>query len=137
MLLTYQGIKDLDQWNRFVAFVSEHLRAWRVQYWTATFETNANGKFHVHIMMQFLSTKNRSTREFFFEGIRPNARPNDLLGDGWNAKRWQVSVDRGHFYVWADKKGTVRDLSGSPCVEGNLLVMHEGSCASSVFGHVA
>ena len=50
----------------------------------------------------------RTARAFSFEGVTPNVQTNDLLGEGWNKARWQESVDRGFFYVWADKKGTAR-----------------------------
>ena len=52
-------------------------------------------------------------------GCCPNVSANDLLGEGWSGRRWRVSVDRGHFYVWANKKGTVRDTHGNLCVDGN------------------
>ena len=87
------------------------MRAWRVQYWTATLERNADGKLHAHLMLQFFSEVDCTTQRFFFDGLRPSARPNDLLGEGFAVKRWQTSVDRGHFYVWAGKKGTVRDAA--------------------------
>ena len=119
VLLTYQGVADLDQWARFLSFVSTSVLPLRVKLWTATLETCRDGKYHAHLMLQFRSAVDRTTQAFFFEGLRPNARPNDLLGEAWATKRWQASVDRGHFYVWADKIGTVRDSSGKPCVEGN------------------
>ena len=48
VLLTYQGVLDVAQWCRFVAFVTDHLRAWRVRYWTATLETNADERLHLY-----------------------------------------------------------------------------------------
>ena len=119
VLLTYHGFVDLAQWFRFLAFVRDGLSKWRVRYWTGTLETNENGNFHVHLMLQFTTKVNRSTQGFFFEGLKPNAQPNDLLGEMFATKKWQASVDRGHFYAWADKKGTVRDSSGEPCRAGN------------------
>lgn len=38
---------------------------------------------------------------------------------GLNKKRFQPSVDRGFFYVFADKVGTQRETDGRPCFEGN------------------
>ena len=61
----------------------------------------------------------RTAKTFLFEGVTPNAQTNDLLGDGWNKAKWQESVDRGFFYVWADKVGTARDGSQQLCVAGN------------------
>ena len=135
VLLTYQGFEDMQQWVRFLSFVSGNLRPWRVKYWTATLETNADGKYHAHLMLQFCSSVDRSTQGFFFEGLRPNARPNDLLGEGFATKRWQASVDRAHFYVFADKIGTVRGSSGELCVKGNYTpAWTDGACKYRVQG---
>ena len=38
-----------------------------------------------------------------------------------------MSVGRGHFYVWADKKGTVRDGGGRQCVAGNYKPAWSGA----------
>ena len=124
VLLTYQGFKEdeqevLEQWSRFVAWVSGSVCLWGVTLWTATLETNKNGKHHVHLMVQFKRQRHLAVSTFSFEGLSPNAAANDLLGEGWSKKRWQTSVDRGHFYCWADKKGTVRDASGKQCLAGN------------------
>ena len=135
VLLTYQGVQGLPQWHRFVEHVLENLAAWKVRLWTATLETNADGTNHAHLMLQFSTQKERSVQMFFFEGLRPNARPNDLLGEGFSAKRWQQSVDRGHFYVWADKIGTVRDASGQQCLAGNYTpAWTDGAQKYKVFG---
>ena len=61
----------------------------------------------------------RFAQAFAFQGVTPNAAPNDLLGEGWNKKKWQESVDRAFFYVWAGKDGTATDARGQLCVEGN------------------
>ena len=124
VLLTYQGIDAclclaLSCWTRFLDFVRGNLRDWGVKYWTATLETNKDGKHHLHLMLDFWKKIDRAVCFFEFEGCRPNARTNDLLGEAWCGKRWRVSVDRGHFYVWANKKGTVRDKAGNLCVAAN------------------
>ena len=90
VLLTYQGITGgVLQWERFVAFARSHLKPWRGQYWTATLETNKDGTHHAHLMLQFFAKKDCSVNVFAFEGLRPNAQANDLLGGGWNKNRWQ------------------------------------------------
>ena len=90
VLLTYQGITGgVQQWERFVAFVRKQQKVWRVQYWTATLETNKDGTHHAHLMLQFFAKKDCSVNVFAFEGLRPNAQANDLLGGGWNKNRWQ------------------------------------------------
>ena len=124
VLLTYQGLAaDLDvalrSWAAFLAFVKRNMRKWAVRHWTATRETNQDGKHHLHLMLELTSKVDRTASYFVFEGRCPNVRPNDLLGEAWCGRRWRVSVDRGHFYVYANKKGAVRDSSGKLCVEAN------------------
>ncbi len=119
VLLTYQGVDGLDHWRAFLAFVTARLQPWRVKYWTATLESNQNGTGHVHLMLQFWSPVDRALSAFVFEDVRPNARSNDLLGEGLGKKKMQQSIDRGHFYVWADKLGTQRDEQDRQCVAGN------------------
>ena len=119
VLLTYNGVRDVAQWHRFVAFVNANFRRWGVCHWCATLEATRKGALHIHCMVQFRKSKDRDTRPFFFEGLKPRADPNDLLGEGWGGKCVQKSYNRGFFYVWADKIGTQRDGQGKPCVAGN------------------
>ena len=72
-------------------------------------------------MMQFKDAKERSSRSFAFEGVSPNAQPNELLGEGWGGRHYQRSLDRSLFYVWAAKEGTAVDAAGGQCVAGNYL----------------
>ena len=125
VLLTYQGIdaaeaEALKVWRRFLNFAKSNKRTWGVVHWTATMETNKDGGHHLHLMLDFLKSVDRTAPFFSFEGRSPNARANDLLGAGWSrSEQWQVSVNRGHFYVWANKRGTVRDAQGRLCVAAN------------------
>ena len=140
VLLTYQAFPAdlngaLELWVRFLAFVAGSLRLWGATLWTATLETNADGKHHAHLMMQFTTRKNRSVNDYSFEGLRPHAAANDLLGEGFSGRRWQSSVDRGHFYCWANKRGTVRDQSGDLCRGGNYAPAWTGQpCNYPVLG---
>ena len=140
VLLTYQSFsanleEALQQWSRFVAWVSGSLRFWAVTLWTATLETNKDGRHHAHLMVQFSRQIHYAVTTFVFEGLLPNAGANDLLGEGWSKKRWQTSVDRGHFYCWADKRGTVRDSSGKQCLAGNYEPAWTGAaCSYAVLG---
>lgn len=123
VLLTYQSFvadlgECLSQWTRFLTFLRGSVRTWFVTRWTATLETNANGMHHAHVMLQFTSQRERNVKNFCFEGLRPHSAANDLLGECFSKKKWQSSVDRGHFYCWANKRGTVRDNSGNLCVQG-------------------
>ena len=45
----------------------------------------------------------RSSRPFAFEGIAPRVDQNDLCGEGMCRKKLQESIDRGFFYVFANK----------------------------------
>jgi hypothetical protein len=45
----------------------------------------------------------RSSRPFAFEGVAPRVDQNDLCGEGLCRKKLQESIDRGFFYVFANK----------------------------------
>lgn len=45
----------------------------------------------------------RSSRLFAFEGIAPRVDQNDLCGEGLCRNKMQESIDRGFFYVFANK----------------------------------
>jgi len=116
VLLTYSGVA---QWRRFAAHVRANLGQWRVKHWCTTLEASGEGNLHLHCMLQFSSSVDCSRGRFFFEGLKPNARPNDLLGEGYGRRNLQLSLDRAFFYVWADKLGTQRDEGGAECTTGN------------------
>ena len=93
---------------------------WKVKQWCATLEKCQKGNLHVHVYVQFKSTTvNTSVRIFRFEGLHTRAGPNDLLGEGVCRKKAQQSMDRGFFYVWAEKTSSVYDDQGRPCTAGN------------------
>ena len=119
VLLTYTGVTDMAQWQRFIVFVKAKQSEWKVKYWCITLEACKDGKLHFHLMLQFHRSAERNNLAFKFEGLTPNAKANDLLGEGWGGRRYQESVYRGFFYVWAAKKGTQRDEAGKLCVAGN------------------
>ena len=121
VFLTYQSIKGLDQWRGLLDFIRANMRQWKVVHWCATLETNMDGTYHVHVMLQFRRAGDRSAQDFTFEHLLPNAQANDILGEGWGGRKIQQSIDRGFFYCWAAKKGTVRDESGALCVDGNYF----------------
>ena len=71
------------------------------------------------MFVEFRTTVDRTACYFAFKSRTPNASVNDLLNEGLCRKKFQQSVDRSFFYVWADKEGTERNESGQPCVGGN------------------
>ena len=119
VLLTYQGVVDLKQWHRFIAFVHQSLEKWGVQRWGATLEVCETDGLHTHLVLQLGKKVDKTARSFTSEGLAPNVRQGDYLGEGLNRKRHQLSVGRGFFYVFADKVGTQREVDGRPCFEGN------------------
>ena len=120
VLLTYQGVENLEQWHRFVAFVQRCLKKWAVCRWGATLEACETEGLHVHLVLVFKTAQERCVRSFSFEGKTPNASANDYCGEGaCKGKKYQEGVNRGFFYVWADKEGTQREADGQPCREGN------------------
>jgi curved DNA-binding protein CbpA len=119
VLLTYQKFSDAGCWQAFLDHVKARLVLWKVLFWCATMETNRDGTYHLHLMLQFYRAQDRHAQTFAFSGVRPNAQSNDLLGEGFSRKKLQQSLDRGFFYVWANKVGTVRGGDGDLLVAGN------------------
>lgn len=119
VLLTYQKFPEAGCWQTFLDHVAARLILWKVKFWCATMETNDDGTYHLHLMLQFHRAKERQAQTFAFAGVRPNARANDLLGEGFCKKKMQQSLDRGFFYVWANKEGTARGKDGGLLVAGN------------------
>lgn len=119
VLLTYQGLVDCSQWLTLNAFVVDNLRPWKVKHWCTTLETCSSGMYHAHVMLQFSCSVDKTAAAFAFHALKPNVSPTDLCGEGLCRKKLQVSIDRGFFYVWANKLGTVQHTSGELCVAGN------------------
>ena len=119
VLLTYNGVRDQAQWRAFVTHVHAHVTAWQLKYWCATLEATKTERLHIHLMVQHLSAMDRTITRFRFQGLTPNAQPNDVLGEGFSRKKMQESLNRAFFYCWADKIGTQRDAAGAQCTTGN------------------
>lgn len=120
LMLTYSfGRVGVAIWAPFVAHVRLSRKSWRVLHWCATLEGGDN--VHAHLMLQFNKKVDTRSSVFAFNGVRPNVRPSrcDLLGEGFATKSPQTSIDRGFFYVWADKIGTLRSEHGEVCVDGD------------------
>ena len=121
VLLTYQSLQDSSHWQRFIHHVKKQLKTWNVKYWCATLEACKTGRLHAHLMLQFHHSKDRSSAAFRFDGIPPNVSSHDYLHEGLGRRNPQVSIDRGFFYVYASKLGTVQNDSGQDYVEGNYM----------------
>ena len=89
VLLTYFRVQDLPQWHRFVEHVRCQQRAWKVKHWCTTLESTKTGRWHIHLMLQFERSANRSSRTFCFENLIPRADATDLLGGGFCKKKMQ------------------------------------------------
>ena len=120
VLLTYSTFLA-QNWLHFVGYAQSKLAEWRVKFWCATLEHCKSAVLHAHLFLQFFSAVDTPSRQFSYLGTAPNASPNDLCGEGICKKKWQQSVDRGMFYVYADKIGTARDSFGAPVVAGNYF----------------
>ena len=71
VLLTYQSFPvELsafqEVWQRFVSFCQVKVRELSVAQWTATAETNEDGKHHLHLMLKFRQRADRDSTVFFF-----------------------------------------------------------------------
>ena len=121
VLLTYMGV-GLSQWGTFLKFVESSFEEWRGKYWCCTMERCKAGNIHIHLMLQFKKADDkRLVQQFKFRNISPNASCTDICGEGQNSKRWQESVNRGFFYCFADKIGTVSNSGGEMLTAGNYL----------------
>lgn len=121
VLLTYHGIEEI-QWQGFLAWVQLQVPVQGVVHWCASMERCGSGKPHVHLMLQFAAgSESRGVDLFIFKGARPNACATDVCGEGFSKKHFQKSVDRGMFYVWADKIGTVFAEDNTPLTDGNYM----------------
>lgn len=120
VLLTFYGFEESD-WPQFLHFVKRKLSSWHAHHWCASMESCSSGVLHCHLMLQFMSATHRQVDDFCFRAFRPNASTTDLCGEGLCRRQWQRSVDRGFFYVYADKIGTVQKASGDMLTEGNYL----------------
>ena len=116
VMLTYNGIKDLQQWDRFVSFAKSSLKRWGVKHWCCTLEESTNATLHVHLYIQFHREVDKTTKAFLFEGLAPRADTHDLMGQSIGGRNVQQSINRAFFYVYADKEGTQRDATGKSSI---------------------
>ena len=116
ILLTFHGVQQ-SCWKEFIAFVHSNLSQWSAIHWCASMELCESGKPHIHLMLQFASAKyTRQVAQFTFGQSRPNASTTDLCGEGQCKKQLQRSIDRGFFYTFANKVGTLHtDGNYMPC----------------------
>ena len=68
--MTYQSFSAdladfLPAWERFVAFVEAEQKGWGVKFWTATAETNEDGRHHIHLMQQFLKADDKRVSNLY------------------------------------------------------------------------
>ena len=87
VLLTYQGIAHLAQRHRFVFFTQNSLKKWGVKLWAATFEACETEGLHAHLALQFHAEVDRTAGSFTFEGLTPNVKIGNYLGEGLNKNR--------------------------------------------------
>jgi len=121
VLLTYNGVGDLGVWESFKTIVGASLKQWCVKYYGATLEQCRNGRHHIHLMLQFHSPIDQPRATFEVLGLKPNVRPGggDYLDEKWTGQNAQTHINRGFFYTYANKKGTVLDEDGKPIYWGN------------------
>jgi hypothetical protein len=121
VLLTYNGVDDFAVWESFVASAGAKLKEWRVQYYGATLEECKNHRYHIHLMLQFHNKIDEPRATFEVLGLKPNVRPGggDYLDEKWTGENAQIHINRGFFYVYSNKIGTVQDEDGKPIYWGN------------------
>ena len=92
VLLTYQGIRSLDHWQQFVAFLQMHLQAWGVKHWTATLGMCKSGRLHVHLMLQFHCCD-------YYHKFSANAGRRKSKYHKCGRKAWKLTEDLKKFLV--------------------------------------
>ena len=74
-------------------------------------ESKLEGRVHFHWKVDLLEPIDHTTLDaFLFHGVRPDARATWTQTEAGKAARgssYADSVNRGHFYCWAPKKGTL------------------------------
>ena len=90
VLFTYQKFFNTEVWYEFCRFVRQNVVKWGVKLWCATMETNTDNTYHLHLCVQFHKAAERNLLPFTFAGVRPNAAPNDSLGEGWCKKKCKI-----------------------------------------------
>ena len=123
VLLTYNNkdFEGVDAWEDFKVWIGDHMLAWDALYYCATQELCRGARAHFHLMLQFRSKADCLSSTFAYRGVKPNARPTwqDYCGQGLAKRNPHAALNRGFFYVWANKLGTCIDANGLPCVFGN------------------
>ena len=121
VLLTY-FLDNLDHFHALLLEQKSQNRSWGVRRWCTTCEKCSDTeRLHAHAMLQFWGAKDRASDAFILAGVKPNVSPADLCGDSSRGRFPQECIDRGMFYVWADKIGTVHNEAGEPVVHGNYF----------------
>ena len=79
-------------------------------------------------MLQFTKQVKVLSKDLAVGAWRPNAQPAwcDYLGEAFSTRSFQTSVDRGFFYVFADKLGTLRTAGNKICVDGDYFPVWVG-----------
>jgi len=101
---SWSNVEAASIWNLFMVFLTS-LNF--VSCWTATLEMSLRsadkGRVHLHAFMEFAKKVDWTSLVLVtFQGSRPNARATVARG-----KNQRDTINQGHFYAWAWKKGTV------------------------------
>ena len=108
-LFTYNSIEFANMeknhlWTNFLTWLATLSFLSR---WSATMERSTHSadssRLHLHVFMEFLYAVDWTTlAKVVYLNVHPNAKPTTARGDNQ-----REVMDQGHFYVWADKVGTV------------------------------
>ena len=104
-LFTYNSLAFRpDMWEDFVSWLNTLEFLGR---WTATMEESLRSedrRFHLHVFMEFVDSVDwTSLRSVGFMNVLPHASPCQARGSNL-----REALNRGHFYAFANKIGTVR-----------------------------
>ena len=112
MALDHGVLENL--FGRFVAYLGRLADQISAEGVSATMERASPERVHLHAYLHLSTSFHRRGQDalniFAFEGVRPHVTPNTASG-----KTYTGAVRFGHFYVVADKLGTLR--LGCRCLE--------------------
>ena len=104
-LFTYNSVNiAVDRWHGFLTWLGTLEFLLR---WIATMERSLRSaqsdRVHLHVFMEFAKSVDwTSLQRVMFMGIKPDAAPCTARGP-----RLRQALDHGHFYVYANKIGTL------------------------------
>ena len=111
-MLTYNGVRTASTYDKYVEWLREFFvpkfLVWR--YTHALEMAPSTGSLHIHVFLEWAKAIDwHNTDNVVFDNIRPDVRPNwESMQKRSACGRLRASLDGGHFYVWIQKHGHLK-----------------------------